>query len=99
MAKKLNDFILAVFEGIGTPPKNGELPSDYAKRLSADYGNLSNHDISDIIMIMEKEEFGYGINSEELYKLADYLCDISNTLYSQLGFFKKLKLRYFKNII
>ncbi len=99
LAKKLNDFILAVFEGIGTPPKNGELPSDYAKRLSADYGNLSNHDISDIVMIMEKEEFGYGINSEELYKLADYLCDISNTLYSQLGFFKKLKLRYFKNII
>lgn len=99
LAKKINDFILSLYSALGVPPETGELPSEYASRLSKDFATLSRHDLTHIVTIIEKEEFGYGLTYKELYTLADYLNDITHAAYSGLSPLQKLKMRYIKRVL
>ena len=98
-ARLINDAILSLYSALGVPPETGELPSEYARRLSETYSTLSGHDLSYIIAVMEKEEFGYGLTYRELYNLSDYLSDISHAVYSGLNPFEKINFRYFKRVL
>ena len=48
---------------------------------------------------IEKEEFGHGLNFTELSALAEFLSDVTVTVYTGLTPMQKLKLRYIKHII
>ena len=98
-ARAIIDCIFDVFEGLGCPPETGELPSQYAARLDEDYTDISKHRITDIMNIIEKEEFGGRLTFRELTTLAEYLHEIQSSVYAALPAGQKLRMRYFMNVI
>lgn len=98
-ARQLNDWILEIFELIGCEPRSGELPCEFVERMRSDYGNLSTVDIGDVISAMQKEEFGHGLNYNELNCLAKYLEDITVSVYASMNPVQKIVNRYFKRKI
>ncbi len=98
-ARQLNDWILEIFELVGCEPAPGELPAEFVERMRADYVNLSTVDIGDVIDAMQKEEFGHGLNYNELSSLAKYLEDITVSVYASMNPIQKIVNRYFKRKI
>lgn len=98
-ARTITDCIFSIFEGMGVPHETGELPQDYAARLSEDYNELSGHKIADVMRIIEKEEFGGRLTYRELVSLGEYLEDITASIYASLPTSDKIRMRYFRNII
>ncbi len=98
-ARQLNDWILEIFQLVGCEPSPGELPYEFVERMRADYGNLSTVDIGDVIDAMQKEEFGHGLNYNELNCLAKYLEDITVSVYASMNPVQKIINRYFKRKI
>ena len=99
IARSLDDQIIAIFAAIGAGPEKGELSRDYGKRISENYGNLSNINAAEVFDIIQKEEFGGGLDFAEMCTLAEYLADITVSVYAGLSFPQKIILRYIKRII
>ncbi len=99
MARSIDDQIIAIFAAIGAAPEKGELSRDYGKRLKESYGDLSSIDPSEVFDIIQKEEFGGGLDYKELCVIAEYLADITVSVYAGLGPVQKIILRYIKRII
>ncbi len=99
MARKINDQIFDIFEVIGAAPESGELSSVYGKRISSTYGDLSKINAEEIFNIIQKEEFGHGLTFDENAMLAEYLADITASVYAGLNRFQKIKYRYIKRKI
>jgi len=99
MARKINDQIFDIFEVIGASPESGELSSEYGKRISSTYGDLSKINAEEIFNIIQKEEFGHGLTFDENAMLAEYLADITASVYAGLNRFQKIKYRYIKRKI
>lgn len=93
VARRLNDAILTVFERLGMPPEQGELSSAYAVRIAEEYGDLSRHAITEILPLIEKEEFGHGLTYRELRTLAEYLEDMSTAVYTGLSLPRRFWMR------
>ncbi|MGN1346831.1 MAG: transglutaminase domain-containing protein [Eubacteriales bacterium] len=98
-AREITDCVFAIFDALGCPHETGELPTEYALRLDADYGNLSKHRIVDVMSLIEKEEFGGTLTFRELCVLAEYLSEILGSVYAGLPAMQKLRMRYFMNVI
>ena len=98
-ARAITDCIFDIFAGLGCPPDLGELPTEYALRIDEDYTDISKHKITDIMTIIEKEEFGGTVTFRELCRLAEYLHEIQSSIYAALPFGQKLRMRYFINVI
>ena len=81
------------------PHETGELPTEYALRIDADYADISKHKITDIMAIIEKEEFGGTLTFRELTTLAEYLHEIISSIYAGLPAMQKLRMRYFMDVI
>lgn len=99
ITRDLSDHILTVFSEIGYQQKVGELPTEYADRLKIKYAVLSNKDLSDIIYLIQKEEFGHGLNYDELYTLAEYLRELTAGIYPTLKWYDRIRLRYIKHVL
>ena len=98
-ARAITDCIFDVFDGLGVPPETGELPTEYALRIDEDYADISKHKTSEVMEIIEKEEFGGTLNFHELGTLAEYLKEIESSVYAALPASQKLRMRYFINVI
>ena len=98
-ARAIIDCIFDVFDGLGCPHETGELPTEYAARLDEDYTDISKHRITDVMNIIEKEEFGGRLTFRELCTLAEYLHEIQSSVYAALPAGQKLRMRYFMNVI
>ena len=98
-ARAITDAVFDIFTALGCPPETGELPTEYAKRIDRDYENISKHRTSDVINIIEKEEFGGVLTFRELTTLAEYLGEIQSSIYSGLSAGDKLRMRYFMNVV
>ncbi len=98
-ARDITDCIFDIFDGLGCPHETGELPTEYALRIDADYADISKHKITDIMNIIEKEEFGGTLTFRELTTLAEYLHEIQSSVYAALPAGQKLRMRYFMNVI
>ncbi len=99
MARRINDQILDIFGVIGAGPETGELSTVYGKRIASTYGGLSKINAEEIFAIIQKEEFGHGLDFEETAMLAEYLADITTSVYAGLSRFQKIKYRYIKRKI
>lgn len=97
--RQINDWILDVFHIMGFPPQTGELPMDFAKRVSDEYGRLSTESFTQVMAYMQKEEFGHGLSAEEAEICGEYLSDLITSVYAGLGFLKKIRVRYIKRIL
>ena len=98
-ARAITDAIFDVFSGLGVPPQTGELPTEYAVRISEDYADISKHKITDVMDLIEKEEFGGTLSFRELGTLAEYLKEIQGSVYAALPFLEKIRMRYFMNVV
>ena len=94
VATALTDHIFAVFRALGCPHDTGELPVDYAARLTETFGALSTAALTDVMEIIEKEAFGGTLTSTELTMLGRYAADIDKSVYAGAGKLQKLRLRY-----
>ena len=98
-ARAITDCIFDLFGGLGVPPQTGELPTEYAVRIREDYADISKHQITDVMDLIEKEEFGGTLSFRELGTLAEYLKEIQASVYAALPALEKLRMRYFMNVI
>ena len=96
LAKSLNDYIMQIYAIEGCIPDKGELPADYARRISI---AMKDEDFDKIMTYIEKEEFGHGVTREELKKLARYLRQLWENIYYKQNLPKRLWLRHFKRVI
>lgn len=98
-ARSMTDAVFDILSALGMPHETGELPTEYAARVESEYGNISGHKITDVMAIIEKEEFGGKLSYRELCTLAEYLKDIESSVYSSLPAHDKLRMRYIMNVI
>lgn len=98
-ARDITDCIFDIFDGLGCPHETGELPTEYALRIDGDYADISKHKITDVMAIIEKEEFGGTLTFRELTTLAEYLSEIISSIYAGLPAMQKLRMRYFMDVI
>ena len=96
---KLFRPVKALFAGLGVAPQTGELPTEYAVRINEDYADISKHKITDVMDLIEKEEFGGTLSFRELGTLAEYLKEIQSSVYAALPLFEKIRMRYFMNVV
>ncbi len=94
-ARAIIDCIFALFRGLGRPNNLGEQPSEYALRLSEEFGSLSNRPLPKIMEIIEREEFGGTLSWQDLHDLGAYLDDITAGAYAGLPWRQKIRMRYF----
>lgn len=99
IVRQINDWILDVFRIMGFPPETGELPMDFAKRVSAEYANLSTEDFNEVMTYIQKEEFGHGLSAKEAEICGEYLSDLIASVYAGLGLWQKIRVRYIKRIL
>ena len=97
--RQINDWILDVFRIMGFPPQTGELPMDFAKRVSEEYAKLSTEDFTQVMTYMQKEEFGHGLSAREAEICGEYLSDLITSVYAELGLWQKIRVRYIKRIL
>ena len=98
-ARAITDCIFDLFGGLGVPPQTGELPTEYAVRISEDYADISKHRITDVMDLIEKEEFGGTLSFRELGTIAEYLEEIESSVYAGLPILEKFRMRYLMNVI
>ncbi len=94
-SRAIIDCIFALFRGLGRPNNLGEQPSEYALRLSGEFGSLSNRSLPKIMEIIEREEFGGTLSWQDLHELGAYLDDITAGAYAGLPWRQKIRMRYF----
>ncbi len=97
--RQINDWILDIFRIMGFPPQTGELPMDFAKRVSNEYAKLSTEDFTQVMTYMQKEEFGHGLSAREAEICGEYLSDLITSVYAGLGFWQKIRVRYIIRIL
>lgn len=94
VARKLTDHIFAVYRALGCPHEPGELPVDYARRLQDTFGELSAVAVSDVVEIIEKEEFGGTLTPAEFASLGQYAEEMDKAVYAGANLLEKIRLRY-----
>ena len=95
----LIDNVLMILKEVGIGPEKGELSETFGKRLKKDFGGISTIDPEVIMGYIRKSEFGGRLSFTELSELAEFLADITVSLYSGLSPIKKFRLRYVKHVI
>jgi len=98
-AKYLIDTLFRLFKELDIGPEKGEQLSEFAKRLTEEYGGLSSEDPNEVMRCVLKEEFGHGLTYGEMSCLASYLEDAMRSIYAGLTKTERLKYRYIKRII
>ena len=80
--------------GIERPVRDVELEPEYGN-----YADISKHRITDVMDIIEKEEFGGTVSFRELGQLAEYLKEIQSSVYAALPLGEKFRMRYLLNVV
>ena len=60
---------------------------------------LSKYKMVDVMAIIEKEEFGGSLTSEDIMTLSGYLNDIQYSVYAGLTHRERFRMRYIMNVI
>lgn len=95
----LNDNILMILRAVGIGPEKGELSEEFGERLVTEYGGMSTKDARLIMSYIRKSEFGGDLTFTELSDTAEYLADITVSLYSGMSPIKKFAMRYVRHLI
>lgn len=88
------DEIFAVYKVVALLPEAGELPDEYALRLSEIVGDASEIGVETVLKAIEKEEFGYGMSRHELAVVSKYCSDLISSVYDGLGFADRIRMKY-----
>lgn len=93
-AKNINSEIFKMFGIAGLEPERGELPVEYASRLEQSGEYVSEVPFTEIMNIIQKQEFGNGISKEELAVVAGYFEGLWKDVYASKNRFEQMWYRY-----
>ena len=98
-AKEINAQVFDMFALGGCMPNLGELPQEYAKRMETEslFGRAM--PFSEIMLIMQKQEFGYGVTKQELATIAEYLDGLWKDVYRSKTRSQQFWYRYIRCVI
>lgn len=94
VANGINAQILDLFALAGHEPKEGELPREFAKRMDEEAQLITNAPLEAIMNILQKQEFGNGVDADELAVLAEYLDALWKEVYRTESGARRLWYRY-----
>lgn len=95
-ARELNDYIMEIYSIEGCVPEEGELPSEYARRVCI---AMDDAEFGAIMGYIEREEFGPGVTRGELKDMADYMRRLWDRVYGKLSAPRRFWLRHIKMVI
>lgn len=95
-AQELNYEIFRMFNLGGESPNLGELPMEYAQRLEKDSILGKTVPFTEVMSLMQKQEFGRGVSKAELAKIAEYLDSLWKDVYRTSGKAKRFWNRYLR---
>ena len=95
-AQELNYEIFRMFDLGGASPHIGELPMEYAARLESESLLGKEMPFTEIMALIQKQEFGHGVTAAELSRIAEYLDSLWKDVYRTSGKFKRFWNRYFR---
>ena len=95
-AQELNYEILRMFDLGGASPVLGELPMEYAARLEKDSLLGKEMPFTEIMALIQKQEFGHGVTQAELSRIAEYLDSLWKDVYRTSSKPKRFWNRYFR---
>ena len=108
----LCDSIFEVHGILGNRPYVGELPGEFAARVDRLKPDATRREqrmherlqflpstLSEIMVLIQKQEFGRALNRQELEVLGTYLGALIDSEYAHLNLFKKIWYRYVRFMI
>lgn len=95
-AKQINGLVFQMFAIGGYSPNVGELPREFAARMENDSDVLigKTESFSEIMQLIQKNEFGNGVSRSELAKIAGYLDSLWKDVYRTKSRPKQIWHRY-----
>lgn len=112
VAGVLCDSILEIHSILGNRPGLGEFPTEFARRIDAPPKNATRrqkqrharlsmlpYTFSEIILLVQKHEFGRALTRADLEILGTYLRSLIDSEYRKLPFYKKIWYRYIRFMI
>ncbi|MBQ9115479.1 MAG: hypothetical protein IJY04_00490, partial [Clostridia bacterium] len=98
-AKEINAQVFDMFSLGGCRPNVGELPQEYAKRMEAESLFGRKMPFSEIMTMIQKQEFGSGVTKEELSAIAEYLDGLWKDVYRSKSRTQQFWYRYIRCVI
>ncbi len=99
LSHKINETLFSVMETVGYSPKSGELPSEYAKRLDENFIYVTGKPFSEVLDLIQRQEFGNGDSAVELREVAEYLDELLRDTYRSMSRPQKFWNRYVKRAV
>lgn len=99
LSHEINETLFSVMDTVGYSPKSGELPSEYASRLDADFIYVTGTPFSKILGLIQKQEFGKETSAAELKTVAEYLDELLRDTYRSMSRPQRFWHRYVRRAI
>ncbi len=94
ISHEINGTLLRMMEISGMTPEKGELPSEYAQRVDGTTPYAVGLSFEEIMGFIQKQEFGQGLNNDELRSVSEYTSAFWNDLYNSMSRPKRFWHRY-----
>ncbi len=99
ISHKIDETLFSLMKTLGYSPNNGELPSQYAKRIDENFIYVTGTPFSHILELIQRQEFGDNNNPSDLKTVAEYLDELLKDAYRTMNKPQKLWYRYAKRAI
>ena len=99
VSHNVNQTLLGIMSVAGYPPQAGELPSQYAKRLDATCQYATGIDFSEIMTLIQRQEFSTSMSNADLRAVAEYTEMFWNDVYRNMSRPKQIWYRYIKRYL
>ncbi len=99
VSHNVNQTLLGIMIVAGYPPQAGELPSQYAKRLDATCQYATGIDFSEIMTLIQRQEFSTSMSNADLRAVAEYTEMFWNDVYRNMSRPKQIWYRYIKRYL
>ena len=91
---------LSVYGFIKIVRRENETYREFGNRIIKENSYISEEDMDFISCLMEKADFSkYDISIAEVHKFKDIVDELSSMVYTEVGFFKRIIFKYFRNCI
>lgn len=98
-AGAISSEVLGMLSVAGYAAERGELPMEYAERIESDCPYSGSASFTEIMELIQKQEFGEGVSAEELTRVGGYLDGLWRELYTSSSGAKRFWYRYVKRRI
>ncbi len=99
VSHNVNATLLGMMSIAGYPPQTGELPTQYAERVDATCQYATSTDFSEIMKLIQRQEFSQAMSSADLRTVAEYTDMFWKDLYRTMSRPKQLWYRYIKRYL